>query len=160
MAQQFHHSSQTHNTQHSSSTIVTYPDSNNKIKNVLVACRSIWSALGDRSSSTTIRSNEVSHRNSSNDDLDNAAKKAYSSASARATDQQANAVIHLMNSSRMPLFCLAVERGRAAYTSCNSSLVACMVSIVRRVLLSPHTTLYLQCIICKLRSIFLEQACA
>ena len=27
-----------------------------------------------------------------------------------------------------------------AYTSCNSLLVACIVSIVRRVLLSPHTT--------------------
>jgi len=50
--------------------------------------------------------------------------------------------------------------GTGAYTSCNSLLVACMVSIVRRVLLSPHTTLYLQCIICKLRSISLEQACA
>ena len=58
----------------------------------------------------------------------------------------------------MPLFCLAVERVRAA-TSCNSSLVACMVSIVQRVLLSPHTMLYLQCIICKQQSISLEQAC-
>ena len=43
--------SQTHNTQYSSSTIVTDPDSNNQINNVLVASRFIRSALGDRSSS-------------------------------------------------------------------------------------------------------------
>ena len=61
MAQQFHHSSQTHNNHYSSSTIITDPDTNKKINNVLVACRFIWSALGDGSSSTTIRSNEVSH---------------------------------------------------------------------------------------------------
>jgi len=97
MAQQFHHSSQTHNNHYSSSTFVTDPDSNEKISNVLFACRFIWSALGDGSSSTTIRSNEVSHRNFSRADLDNAAKKAYSSASARATDQQASAVMHVMN---------------------------------------------------------------
>jgi len=97
MAQQFHRSSQTHNNHYSSSTIVTDPDSNEKINNVLVACRFIWSALGDGSSSTTIRSNEVSHRNFSRADLDNAAKKAYSSASARATDQQFHAVMHVMN---------------------------------------------------------------
>ena len=96
MAQQFHHSSQTHNNHYSSSTIVTNPDSN-KINNVLVAYRFIWSALGDCSSSTTIRSNEVSHRNFSRADLDNTAKRAYSSASARATNQQASAVMHLMN---------------------------------------------------------------
>jgi len=82
--------SQNHNNHYSSNTTVTDPDSNNKINNVLVACRFIWSALGDCSSSTTIRSNEVSHRNFSRADLDNASKKAYSSASARATDQQAS----------------------------------------------------------------------
>ena len=52
MAQQFHHSSQTHNNHYSSSTILTDPDSNNKINNVLVECRFIWSAHGDCSSST------------------------------------------------------------------------------------------------------------
>jgi len=82
MAQQFHYSSQTHNTQYSSSTIVTDPDSNKEINNVLVASWFVWSALGDCSSSTIIRSNEVSHRNFSRADLNNAAKKAYSSASA------------------------------------------------------------------------------
>jgi len=49
MAQQFHHSSQTHNNHYSSSTIVTDPNSNNKINDVLVAWRFIWSALGDGS---------------------------------------------------------------------------------------------------------------
>ena len=52
MAQQFHHSSQTHNNHYSSSTILIDPDSNNKINNVLVARQFIWSAHGDCSSST------------------------------------------------------------------------------------------------------------
>ena len=80
LAQQFHHSEGTHNVSYSSSIVATDPDSNKEINNVLVASRFIWSALGDGSSSTTIRSNEVSHRNFSRADLDNAAKKAYSSA--------------------------------------------------------------------------------
>jgi hypothetical protein len=74
--------------------VATDPDNvDNKIDNVLIAVRWIWSALGDDNSTSTIRSNEVSHRNFSRADLDNAAKKAYSSASARALDQQANAVM-------------------------------------------------------------------
>ena len=161
MAQQFYHSSQTHNTQYSSSTIVTDPHSNNKINNVLVTYVGfIWSALGDRSSSTKIRSNEASYHNFSRADLDNAAKKAYSSASARATKQQASAVMHLMNNFQHAFVLFGCGTGKSTYTSCNISLVAYMVSIVRRVLLSPHTTLYLQCIIYKLRSISSEQACA
>ena len=118
LAQQFHHSEGTHNVSYSSSIVATDPDSNKEINNVLVASRFIWSALGDGSSSTTIRSNEVSHRNFSRADLDNTAKKAYSSASARASDQQVSAVMHLMKTIfSTPLFCLAVERGRAAYNS-------------------------------------------
>ena len=83
------------------------------INNVLVACRFIWSALGEGSSSTTIRSNEVSHRNFSRADLDNAAKKAYSSASVRATDQQASVVMHLMNNFQLTFVLFGCGTGKS-----------------------------------------------
>jgi len=159
MAQQFHHSSQTHNNHYSSSTIATDPDSNNKINNVLVACRFIWSALDDGSSSTTIRSNEVSHRNFSRDDLDNTAKKAYSSASARATDQQASAVMHLMNSFQHAFVLFGCGTGKSGIYILQQ-LACCMYGVNRpkSIVISPHNAL-LTMHQCKLRSISLEQAC-
>ena len=61
LAQQFHHSEGTHNVSYSSSIVATDPDNvDNKIDNVLIAVRWIWSALGDDNSTSTIRSNEVS----------------------------------------------------------------------------------------------------
>ena len=67
------------------------------------------------------------------------AKKAYGSASARTTNQLASAVMHLMNNFQHAFFMFGcVEWERAAYTSCNSSLIA-LVSIVQRVLLFPYT---------------------
>ena len=75
-----------------------------------------------------MRSNEVSHRIFSRDDLDNAAKKAYSSASARATDQQASAVMHLMNNFQHAFVFFACGTGKSGkYISYNSSLVAYLV---------------------------------
>ena len=133
---------------------------------MLVASRFIWSALGDGSSSTTIRSNEVSHRNFSRADLDNAAKKAYSSASARATNQQASAVMHLMNNFQHAFVLFGCGMGKSGIYILQQ-LACCMFGVNRpksidnseRVLLSPLTTLCLQCIICKLQSTFLAQAC-
>ena len=85
-----------------------------------------------------IRSNEVSHRNFSIADLDNAAKKAYSSASTRANDQQASAVMNLMNNFQHAFVLFGCGTGKSGIYIFQSSLVACdMVSIVRRVFLSP-----------------------
>jgi len=142
MAQQFHHASQTHNNHYSSSTIVTDPDSNKKINNVLVACRFIWSALGEGSSSTTIRSNEVSHRNFSRDDLDNAATKAYSSASARATNQQASAVMHLMNNFQHAFVLFGCGTGKSSIYILQQ-LACCMYGVnhPKSIVISPHNAL-------------------
>jgi len=160
MPQQFHHSSQTHNNHYSSSTIFTDPNSNNKINNVLVACQYIWSALGDCSSSTTILSNEVSHGNFSRADLDNAAKKAYSSASSRATDQQASVVMHLMNNFQHTFVLFGCGTGKSDIYILQQ-LACCMYGVnrLKSIAILPHNAL-LAMHLCKLLSISLEQACA
>ena len=97
---------------------------------MLVACWFIWSALGDGSSSTMIRSNEVSHRNFLRDDLDNAAKKAYSSASARATVQQASAVMHVMNNFQHAFVLFGCGTGKSGIYILQQ-LVCCMYGVNR-----------------------------
>ena len=119
-----------------------FTDSSQQFNNVLVACRFIWSALGDGSSSTTIRSNEVSHRNFSRADLDNAAKKAYSSASARATDQQASAVMHVMNNFQHAFVLFGCGTGKSGIYILQQ-LVCCMYGVNRpkSIVISPHNAL-------------------
>jgi len=99
----------------------------------------IWSALGDGSSSTTIRSNEVSHHNFSRADLDNAAKKAYSSAPARATDQQFHAVMHVLKEYQ---HAIAVPEGIYILLQ----LVCCMFGVnqLKCVVISLHNALLMQ----------------
>ena len=57
------------------------------------------------------------------------------------TNNQVQWCIQLGSISSTPLFCLAVERGRAAYTSCNSSLVAICVNHPKSIFISPHKAL-------------------
>ncbi len=88
--------------------------------------RFIWSALGDRSSST-IRSNEVSHRNFSRADLDNAAKKVYSSASARATNQQFHAsLMHVLKEFQDAIVLFGCWTVKSGIIFCCSLFVVCL----------------------------------
>jgi len=78
----------------------------------------------------------------SRDDLDNAAKKAYSSASARATDQQFHAVMQVLNDYQYAIVLFGCRTGKhGVYILLQ--LFCCMFGVNRAkcVIISPHNAL-------------------
>ena len=74
--------------------------------------------------------------------MDSAAKKAYSSASARATDQQASAVMHVMNNFQHAFVLFGCGTGKSGIYILQQ-LVCCMYGVNRpkSIVISPHNAL-------------------